>query len=551
MMLTKINSFLIIFVMVIMMVTYTSAESPQRGGTIVFPIYQDPKTLNPYLAQTGETSLIGKAIYEGLTDLGPDGKYYPRLAQELPTKENGRVSEDGLTITWKLRENVFWSDGELFTSDDVKFTWEAVTHPKSIAFKYSPGWDLIESVETLDDHTAVVRYKKYYYNYLDQFSGGYVAGILPRHACGDPAQISQWECNRKPIGTGPFILKEWRAGESITLVHNPNFRESDKPHIDKIIFPIIPDENVRKQMLVSGEGDALLWFNYEHIEELEKAGVSVSPGTDQWLVRLWFNLSKDGDTRVSHPILGDKRVRKAIQLAVDPHLINNGILDGRGKVVTHELFRSLSICPEPKITYSKKKAKLLLEEAGWIDQDEDGIRECHGCLYAKEGDKMVMRIITWPEPEAYARMQQLVTDELADVGIELNPNIPDDQPEYRGDYDIALWDEGYGGDPTWLLKGYYASSSIPKKGSGEGYWNIMRFNNTEFDTLLAQVQTTKNSKKRLETLCQIDCLLFEELPVVWLVSMPFPDAYSARLRGWQFNPNDIMTWDIANWKISQ
>jgi ABC-type transport system substrate-binding protein len=165
---------------------------------------------------------------------------------------------------------------------------------------------------------------------------------------------------------------------------------------------------------------------------------------------------------------------------------------------------------------------------------------------------MSMEIITWPDPPAYARIQQLVADELADVGIELIPSIPDDSYELfiGGDFDIALWDEGYGDDPTWLLSGYYASSSIPGK-EGEGLWNAMRFSNEEFDTLLAQARATADPEERLALLCQMDRLLTNELPTVALVVMPFPDVYSARLQGWKFNPNDIMTWNIADWWIRE
>lgn len=523
----------------------TTEAGPMQGGTMVFPIYQDPGQLNPYLIATGETGLIAKAIYEGLVDIDPDGSYYPRLARELPTRENGGVSEDGLTITWKLRDDVIWSDGKPFTSDDVRFTWEAVTHPDSVAHKKSQGWDLIESIETPDDYTVIVHYKEYYYNYLDQFIG-FEAGILPRHACGEPDVMPEWECNRQPVGTGSFMIEEWRPGESLTLVRNPNYREAGKPNLDRIVFPIVPDETVRKEMLRSGEGDAILWLNFEQADELEAAGVLVTPGTDMWLLRMGFNLSDDGNINAPHPILTDNRVRKAIQWAVDPNLINEGILNGKGKVVSHELFRGLTKCPEPEIIYSKEAAKSSLEEAGWFDRDGDAVRECHGCLYAEEGHRMSMEIITSSDPPSYSRMIQVIADELMDVGIELRPSTPDNMWERysSGDYDIGFWDDGYTSDPLTLLGNYYSSSNIPAN-------NFFRFTDAEFDELFARVRTLKDPNERLEVFCEIDRLLFEQLPIVWLSVMPYPDAFSGRMRGWQFNPNDYMTWDIANWWISE
>jgi len=523
----------------------TAGNLQNQSGTMVFPIYQDPGQLNPYLVTTGETGLISKAIYEGLAELGPDGNYFPRLATEIPTLENGGVSTDGLTVTWRLKENVVWSDGEPFTSDDVRFTWEMVTNPGSLAQRKSQGWELIDSLETPDVHTVVVRYKDYYYNFLDQFLS-YEAGILPRHACGDPSQLLEWECNLKPVGTGPFILEEWRPGESVTLARNPRYREPNKPYLDRIVFPIVPDENVRKNMLMAGEGDAILWLNFEQAEELQEAGVQVTPGTDMWLLRLGFNLSNSGDSNVPHPILGDVRVRRAIQLAIDPELINQGILNGQGKVVSHELYRGLTVCPTPEITYSKEAAADFLVQAGWIDEDGDGVRECHNCLSGDEGAPLSLNLFTSSDPPSYSRMIQLIADELSDVGIRAMPSTPENHWEQvdAGDFDLNLWDDGYSNDPLAILARSYSSANSP--GS-----NFFRFINPDFDALLAQVKTIQDPAERLKTFCQIDALLFEQLPIVWLAVMPYPDAFSARMKGWEFNPYDYMTWDIANWSIQQ
>jgi len=523
----------------------TREVGPIRGGTMVFPIYQDPGQLNPYLLATGETALIAKSIYEGLVDIGPDSQYYPRLASELPTKENGGVSDDGLTVTWKLRDNVTWSDGEPFTSSDVEFTWEAVAHADSVAYKRSQGWDLIRSIEAPDEHTVVVRYGEYFYNYLDQFSG-YEAAILPRHACGAPGQMPEWDCNRQPVGTGPFVLEEWRPGESLTLGRNPNYREVGKPYLERIVFPVVPDETVRKAMLENGEGDAMLWLNFEHADEMKTAGVRVTAGSDMWVLRMGFNLSNGGELDSPHPILSDKRVRKAIQLAVDPNLINEGVLNGMGVVMPHELFRGSTACPKPELIYSKEAAKSLLEGAGWVDQDGDGTRECHGCLHAEDGYRMSMEIITSPDPPTYSRMIQVITDELSSVGIELRPSTPDTMWERyeSGDFDIGFWDDGYTSDPLSLIGTYYSSASIPVN-------NFFRFTDSEFDRLFAKVRTIQDPVERLEVFCEIDRLLFDQVPVVWLSVMPYPDAFSGRMSGWQANPNDYMTWDIADWWISE
>lgn len=258
------------------------------------------------------------------------------------------------------------------------------------------------------------------------------------------------------------------------------------------------------------------------------------------------NLSDGGDINVPHPILGDIRVRRAIQLAIDPELINQGILNGQGKAVTHELYRGLTTCPAPEITHSKEEAAGLLDEAGWIDEDGDGVRECHNCLVADEGAPLSLNLFTSSDPPSYSRIIQLIADELFDVGIKALPSTPEDHWEQvdAGDFDLNLWDDGYSNDPLAILARSYSSTNTP--GS-----NFFRFVNPEFDGLMSRVKTIRDPAERLTMFCQIDTLLFEKLPIVWLAVMPYPDAFSERMKGWEFNPYDYMTWDVANWSIQQ
>jgi peptide/nickel transport system substrate-binding protein len=159
--------------------TSVPESSIQKGGTIVLLIPEEPTSLNLYLAEAGIARQVADAIVEGLVSFDPNGEYYPVLASELPTQQNGGVSENLLTITWKLKPGLKWSDGKPITSDDIKFTWEAVSNPNSGALQ-TGGFNLIESIETPDDLTAIVHYKEFYVGYLSQFR----LGVIPRHAAG-------------------------------------------------------------------------------------------------------------------------------------------------------------------------------------------------------------------------------------------------------------------------------------------------------------------------------------------------------------------------------
>jgi len=528
----------------------------KRGGTLIFAVAEEAPTLNPYLSQTGWEALITELIYEGLAAVGPDGSFYPVLAQQLPTKGNGGVSADGLTITWRLRQGVFWSDGEPFTAEDVQFTWEAVSHPESGA-TWAPGADLIESIETPDEYTVVLKYGRYYPDYLGQFSSTSTAGqgILPKHACGEPSQMSKWECNRNPVGTGPFILEEWKTGDHIKVVGNPLYHEEGKPFLDAIVFAVVPDPEVHRLMMM--QGDAHVWFEFDqqYIDELSASeDIRINPGSEQWLLRLFFNLSErgTGDPDKPHPILTDRHVREAIRLAIDREVINEGVFGGRAKPMGHELYHGLFTCPHPELVYDPEAAKAILEEAGWVDADGDGIRECHGCMYTEEGSEMhlVYRIKSGSQP--YALTQQLIVGMLLEVGIRVEPRLEESSVlnslALGGDFDLLMWSDGYEPvyDPGSFLKLYYWSRAIPPTS-----WNITRFKNERIDEFLLRAEKTADQKERQQIYCQVDQILTEEVPVDYLLVLPFPHAFSEQVQGWEANPNAILTWDAANWWLEE
>ncbi len=157
-----------------------AASSGGGGGTVVLIIPEEPAGLNRYLADAAIVNQVSDATVIGLTTANEKGEYVARLAAELPT-----LSDDNKTVTWKLREGLKWSDGEPLTSDDIKFTWEAVSNPTSGAFNGTAGMELITSIDTPDAVTAVVHYSEPFVGYLGQFS----AALLPRHATGKPEEI--------------------------------------------------------------------------------------------------------------------------------------------------------------------------------------------------------------------------------------------------------------------------------------------------------------------------------------------------------------------------
>lgn len=521
------------------------------SNVIVFPLAAEPPTLNSYLSQTGIEALIGQMIYESLTDVGPNGEYIPVLASQIPSKENGGMSDDGLTITWRLRKDVVWSDGIPFTSDDVKFTWEAINREDN-GVVWNPGVSQIADVQTPDVHTVVIKYSSFYPEYLSQFSsrnsGG--QGILPRHACGTVDDMLNWACNREPVGTGPFMLQKWLPGESITLVRNPKFREPGKPYADMLYIPIIPDSTSHYQMLL--KGDAHVWWNLDqqYLKEFATSDqVKLAPGSQQYVLRFFFNLNTDSADSFAdpHPFLSDKKVRQAIRAAIDPNAINQSVYSGLGTVAQHEMFQGVFACPTPKQFFNQELARSLLAEAGYKDMDSDGILECESCATAEKGAKIELSLVTSNDEPSLSLVQQVIAEQLRSVGIRILPELDAtfEERALAGDFDIMMWADGFEStsDPAFFLSTYYDSASIPQ-------YNIMRYANPVTDQLLAELINGYDESTRKDTYCQLDAQITEDIPLVFTLAIPYPSVFSAKVTGWQDNANAILTWDVANWRLN-
>jgi len=534
------------------------------GNSIVIVIPEDPPSFNPTIADTGYDSLVMELVLLGLSDIDPDGTVFPELAAELPTQENGGVVIDEeawtMTVTWKMRQDVQWADGEPVTADDVLFTYNAIIDPENGG--WIAGIDYIDSLEKVDDFTFIIHYNAIYPGYLTQFGGEQVV-IWPAHYCDISQGFAAWDCAREPLSDGPFVLTEWVSGDHLTFEKNKNYFEPGKPALDKITVKIVPDLFVRKTMLVNGDAHLDMWSTEQMVEDLKgAANVKVNPSpTSRWVMRLFFNLAAKGTTNseaTPHPILSDVRVRRAIRMAVDVDTISKNFFYGYASPVWTEFFRPPYACANiPRPSFDLAGAQTLLEEAGWTDSDGDGVRECHGCSTgAAEGYKMEMEFITYAEyGEALELTQQYIADDLSKIGVKLNLTVvegsvlwaasTDGGIEPSGNFDMDLWDDGYGGiDPTgYLWSYYYSEAAEPDYAANFGRWI-----NADFDALLDESYTL-DTAYRQELFCQMAEILEAELPEAMLFTAINADAHSVNLVGVQSSTNDIVTWNVADWVL--
>jgi peptide/nickel transport system substrate-binding protein len=541
----------------------TPPPLPGTLKTAVIPIPEDPPGFNAYLTDTGYEELLGELVYEGLAEMGPDGAFYPKLALELPGYANGGISPDGLIVTWKLRDHIRWSDGQPFTSDDVLFTWEALSHPDN-GLAAITGFDLIDRVETPDAYTAIVYYRQPYGNMLGHF-GGRGLGIFPRHACGPPDRMAYWACNTEPIGTGPFVLQSWEEEKQLVLARNPYYWQTDRPLLDRLVFPIIPEDGVRSDMLRDGDAHLNLWLTPGQLEDFQDVdSVHTITSHGRWLLRLVFNLSQppgeDEAEARPHFALGDPRVREALDLAIDRTRLIEEAFEGRGQPAFGEFYRGWASCPSAPPPYNPEAARGLLAQAGWLDLNGDGVLEAHGAPYAPDDTRLQLTLLTYDNWDEVAEAQQLIAGMLRELGIrvfteaagpgDLWGNWEEGGLEAHGRFDLDLWDDGYvGTDPTDYLIWRYASWSIPGMEDGGAGGNVMRFANAELDYLLQQAHAQPDPAARRDLFCRMQQVLAEQRPMLYLVSFSEAHAFSTHLQGLVLNPNDTLTWNVINWQV--
>lgn len=521
-------------------------NAPVMGGVVIVGTAQEPSTLNPVLASATIDDVLASFFMEGLVGFDVEGSYTPILAEALP-----EVSDDGLVITYKIKPDLKFSNGDPLTCADVQFTKDVITSDLSGAS--TSGYSDIDTIECPDDLTVVITMAEVYAPYLNMFSY-----IIPR-AAGDIASLDSWEFNRAPIGTGPWIVEEWQAGDYITLARNPNYREEGKPYLDNVIIKILPSREVGIQLLGTGE-ITTLWDLTEAdfptlagMDGVTYAGGYYGSGENELLA---FNLADPAvdapadATANPHPILSDLRVRQAIQYAIDKQSIVDNLLYGNVKVGSTVLPTGTFACPQPASEFSLDKANALLDEAGWVMGD-DGIRE-------KDGVRMSLKIATTTGNQLREQTEQVLVEMLKAIGIELViDNVPSDVlfagwdsdgMRKHGKFDILLYTTGPGNDPDSNLFSNYHSARIPVVDNDGAGNNFSRYNNPDVDAWIDDASMTTNVDARKKLYCNVAAQINQDLPRVFLYERLIINGYRISLQNFRVSSSYLdFTINSQDW----
>jgi peptide/nickel transport system substrate-binding protein len=495
-----------------------------RIGDIV-----DFDSLNPHLETSLLLSNLSQLTMAYLVRYDAHNRPTPELATEVPTQQNGGVSEDGLTITWHLRHGVRWSDGAPFDADDVVFSTNAVNNPANNEVGRD-GWNLITKIDEPDKYTVVFHLKKPYSGYLPTFfaSAGANPSILPKHILGNLPNINQTPYNSKPVGIGPFRYTEWVRGDHVTLDANPYYWRG-QPKIKQVVYKIIPDRNTLLTELQTGEIDMWTYVPATYIQRaIALPNVAHFRGPSYLYMHLDFNTTR--------PALADRRVREALRLAIDRRFLIDKVNHGVGILQeTQESPVSPWYTPIPLVPYDPAKANQLLDQAGW-KRDPDGIR-------AKNGVRLNLEWATQAgSPDADARIEQIRNMwKQIGVGITVKHYSPalifqvNGGVLYGGKFDVMgyYWQITPDGD----LNTTNSCSQIPPNGQ-----NVTRLCDPKtIEPLLEQEKVTYDEAKRKAIIAKATRAISEQVPYAVLLIAEDVHAYNKDLKNW--HPNNTTPFD--------
>lgn len=527
----KKNRYVAILVLLIMSLSLLNgcgnAEVQVSGGDVLKVGWcSEPDTLNPLTSYSTESKQITNLIYEPLIGYGTDLEYVYKLAESF------EYSDDGKTVTYHLKPDVKWQDGEAFTSADVAFTYNLI---KDTGLSEAAQFlENLDTVETPDELTAVMKFTA-----PQTFNCAPVILILPEHIWGEmsAADIEAY-ANDSPVGTGSFEFKEWVQGASVSITRNDDYY-GELPGASGIIYILYGNEDVLVQALKAGEVDVIpevtptVWESLLGEDNIEAVSLDAFS-----FHQIGVNMDTSGKS-LGNPMLLDKEVRRALNFIADRSQITEIALAGHGSPGSVLIPDGLKewqyqVTDAEKMDGDVEQAKAILEAAGYKDTDGDGVRE-------KDGKKMEFRIIADEGASVDVRAAQLYKDAAATAGIKLTLTTMDentlggtvlnvDAPDW--DLYVWGWDSEYP-DPGYLL-GIPLTSQI-------GINNELYYSNPEYDRLYSQQAVEMDQAKRKQIVDEMQKIFYNDGGYIILWYQDKLQAYRTdKWTGWVNCPGGVI-----------
>ena len=504
------------------------------GDTLIESTIGDAKTLNPALSDEETGGDIDGLVFNGLL------RYNEKMELEPCLAEKWTVSKDGKVITYYLRKGVKFHDGVEMTAEDVVFTWKVYSDP-TVNTPYGADYQYIKNVEIMDPYTVKVTYKKAFAPALTST----FSSILPKHLLEGKDINHDDDFNRHPIGTGPYKFVEWKTAQQIVLEANPDYWEG-KPHINRFVLRIIPDQSSEFLSLLKGETDGIGAWTSGTMSPEQYARQTDTPKftdyynkyeTDQFVyIYIGWNLDD--------PLFKDVQVRRALTLAIDRQAIIQNVVYGLGSVCTGPFVPQSWACNKDvkPLPFDPEAAKALFKKAGW-KPGPDGI--LHKNLNGKD-TPFQFKLYTNQGNVSRERIATIVQQQLKQVGVDCQPQIMEWTTllnEYinKRKYDAMVMGWQFGPEPDCYLT-WHSSQT------GEHQYNMVDYRNKTVDSLLVQGRETLDPARRAAIYHRIHKILADDVAATFLYVPDSLPAVHKRFKGLEVNRNGI-GWHPERWYV--
>lgn len=536
----KVFVFLLLAALLVVAVVPAAAQG--KSVTVSWP--QEPDSLNPMYTTMTYATYTNTVIYAAAWDYDENYNPIPVLVEEIPSPENGGISEDGTTFTFKLKDGLVWSDGDPLDSADFKFTYDMYMSDQNAPLTRAP-FDQFAGVEAPDPATVVISFEQPYAPWVGTLN----FKVLPEHALRpvfeEAGTLDGAEFNRQPtVSSGAYVLEEYQSGSFMRFSPNTSY-VLGTPKIDTLIVSFITDDQAYVASLEAGDSDIGTFFPASDAQTLRDAGMEVSLIPSGYNEGLFFNVSPER----GHPALQDVNVRKALAMAFDRFSIsedlNYGVLPPGASFWEQTPYANPDLEPVP---FDPEQSKQLLDAAGWVDSDGDGIRD-------KDGVKLEIRFAATTR-QIRQDMQALAQQWFADIGVGvIIENYESNQffigyaeggPMATGQFDIATWSSNPNfPDPDTVR---FQCSQVPSDDNLAGdNWNY--FCDPALDELFEQQRVTTDYDARVAIWHQIDQMLYDQY--VWVNTWFDADlwAVNSRLQNVKLNGVtpffNVVEWDVV------
>ncbi|MEP7291050.1 MAG: peptide ABC transporter substrate-binding protein [Chloroflexota bacterium] len=560
----KIRKFVsIVGLMSLVLVLVIAPVSAQDGSTLTVGFAQEPDSLNGFYSSMAFAQWANDLVQASLWDVTDTLEMRPVLIDEVPSVENGGISEDYLTYTIKLKDGLLWSDGEPLTADDLVFTYQMIMDPANNFSQGSAVREAVSSVAMVDDTTFTITFSSPKPFPEDMAGSPGIATILPAHIYRPiydaDGSIEFADENQDPtVFSGPYVLSDWRRGEQMSFTPNANY-VLGQPKIGEVVIRFFPDTDSEYAALAAGQIDFV-----PNISEGDMPRVAASSEDLQlvtvfggYIESLWLNIRGEDFPAAGHVALQDPDVRTAIRYALDRDTITTELLagatSGTDSVYANSPFEDTSLGVTP---YDPEMAMQMLDDAGWVDSNNDGTRD-------KDGVELVLRYST-TDAQWRQNVQAVISQQLEAVGIGI---VQESYPATEffgtwannginasGNYDIAEFANNTALTNPANVTVYESLNCDQRVGDANpGGQNYTGYCNEAIDAAAQLTISSLDPAERQDAANTIQTILRDEAPVLTL--FPRGDNYAYNTTRFA---NSITigsgvgnTWfDILDWELS-